>query len=226
MLPTQLAGDIGMPVPNVTYADAWRWILEHHTRLITAQNSVAGAQYSLTLAHRTPWVPDLDLGAAIQRDFTTLPDQPMVYSIRATVPLPLFDRNRGNILAAEGALAAPSRGARRRAIVSPTRWLTPIRAITPTRLRWTTIVGTSLATRCNRGEACGSGTRWGPGFRAVYRRRHAQQTLAQTIQSYTQTLAAQWQAVVDLADLMEVDDLCQLGYAGYRGASAGGGDAA
>ena len=39
----------------------------------------------------------------------------------------------------------------------------------------------------------------------------AQQTLAQTIQSYTQTLAAQWQAVVDLADLMEVDDLCQLG---------------
>jgi outer membrane protein TolC len=39
----------------------------------------------------------------------------------------------------------------------------------------------------------------------------AQQTLAQTIQTYAQTLGAQWQAVVDLADLMELDDVCQLG---------------
>ena len=29
----------------------------------------------------------------------------MVYTIKATVPLPLFDRNRGNIMVAEGALA-------------------------------------------------------------------------------------------------------------------------
>ena len=35
--------------------------------------------------------------------------------------------------------------------------------------------------------------------------------LAQTIQTYAQTLAAQWQAAVDLAGLMEVEDICQLG---------------
>ena len=66
MPPTLLAGDIGMPVPNITYQAAWHWIMENSTRLMTARYSIASAQYSLVLARRIPWVPDMDLEAAIQ----------------------------------------------------------------------------------------------------------------------------------------------------------------
>jgi cobalt-zinc-cadmium efflux system outer membrane protein len=43
MPPTQLAGDIGMPVPNIAYQVAWCWIMEHHSKLMMARNSVCGA---------------------------------------------------------------------------------------------------------------------------------------------------------------------------------------
>ena len=109
-LHARLAGDVGMAVPNISYQAAWCWILEHHSKLLMARNSVYGAQLALTLARRTPWVPDLDIAAVIQRDFTTLPDQPWVYSLKSTVPIPVWDKNRGNILAAEGALAHANQG--------------------------------------------------------------------------------------------------------------------
>src|SRR5439155_6851292 len=38
----------------------------------------------------------------------------------------------------------------------------------------------------------------------------AQQTLAQALQTYVQSLTAQWQAVVDLGALLQTDDLYQL----------------
>jgi hypothetical protein len=42
----------------------------------------------------------------------------------------------------------------------------------------------------------------------------AQQNLAQSIATYVQTLGAMWQAVADVADLIQTDDLFQLGIAG------------
>jgi hypothetical protein len=39
----------------------------------------------------------------------------------------------------------------------------------------------------------------------------AEQTLVQTYQTYVQALAALWQAVVDVSDLLEVEDLFQSG---------------
>ena len=110
MPPTQLVGDVKMPVPNVSYEAAYRWIMEHNTKLTTARNAACGAQFALTLARRTPWVPDLDISAAIQQDYTTEPGRPWVYSLKSSVAIPLWDKNRGNILAAEGALAHANQG--------------------------------------------------------------------------------------------------------------------
>jgi outer membrane protein, heavy metal efflux system len=211
MPPTLLAGDVSMPVPNIAYEDACCWIMENNTRLLTAQNAVAGARYSLVLARRTPWVPDLDLSATIQRDFTTLPDQPMVYTIKATVPMPLFDRNRGNILVAEGALARAEQ-----ACAAARNSLANTLADAYARYSSNRIT----ADYYRRDIISDQVQSW----RGLWERHQvdpdsvqftdvvsAQQTLAQTIQTYAQTLAAQWQAVVDLADLMELEDLCQMG---------------
>lgn len=211
MPPTQLAGDIGMLVPNVSYEAAWSWIVEHHTRLTMARNAVCGAQFSLTLARRTPWVPDLDISGVVQRDYTTLPDQPWVYSIKFGVPLPLWDKNRGNIMAAEGALAHANEGyALARDSLANT--------LADAYGRYDTNKVTVDYYR--RNIISDQVQSW----RGLWERHQedpdsvqftdvvaAQQTLAQTIQTYAQTLALEWQAVVDLADLMEVDDLFQVG---------------
>lgn len=211
MPPTQLAGDIIMPVPEVGYQAAWCWIMENSTRLLTARNSVYGAQFALTLARRTPWIPDVDVAAVVQRDFTTLPDQPCVYSLKGTVPLPLWDKNRGNILAAEGTLAHANQGY---ALARDTLATTLADAYA----RYDT---NKVTVAYYRRDIIGDQVQ---SWRGLWERHQedpdsvqftdvvaAQQTLAQTIQTYTQTLAAQWQAVVDLGDLMEVDDLFQIG---------------
>jgi cobalt-zinc-cadmium efflux system outer membrane protein len=211
MPPTQLAGDIGMPVPNIAYQVAWCWIMEHHSKLMMARNSVCGAQFALTLARRTPWVPDLDISGTVQRDFTTLPDQPWVYSLKSSVPLPFWDQNHGNILAAEGALAHANHGyALARDSLAST--------LADAYARYDT---NKITVDYYRRDIIGDQVQ---SWRGLWERHQedpdavqftdvvsAQQTLAQTIGTYAQTLGAQWQAVVDLADLMEVDDLFQIG---------------
>lgn len=213
MPPTLLAGDIGLPVPNLSYQAAWCWIMENSTRLLTARFSISSAQYSLVLARRVPWIPDMDLETTVQRDFTTLPDQPWVYSVKARVPLPVFDQNRGNIIAAEGALARANHGY---ALARDT--LASTLADAYGRYDTNKITVDYYRKDIIRDQV--------QSWRGLWQRHQedpdsvqftdvvsAQQTLAQTIQTYAQTLGAQWQAVVDLADLMEVDDVCQVGRA-------------
>ena len=61
-------------------------------------------------------------------------------------------------------------------------------------------------------------------YRGVYQRYHddpqdirfndvvvAQQTLASTLTQYIDVLANQWQAVVDVAELLQVDDIFSMG---------------
>jgi cobalt-zinc-cadmium efflux system outer membrane protein len=211
MPPTLLIGDVSAPVPSVTYQAAWKWIMENSTRLMTARFSISSAQYSLVLARRVPWIPDMDAEITVQRDFTTLPDQPWVYSVKALVPLPVFDQNRGNIMAAEGALAHANHGY---AVARDT--LASTLADAYSRYDTNKITVDYYRKDIIRDQV--------QSWRGLWQRHQedpdavqftdvvsAQQTLAQTIQTYAQTLGAQWQAVVDLADLMELDDVCQLG---------------
>ena len=103
MAPTLLAGRIDGPVPLVGYDAAREHIVRTHTDLVTAQNAVARAQYQLRLARITPTCPNIDTNTVIEHDYTT-PPYGTVVSLQIGVPLPVFDNNRGNIIAAEAAL--------------------------------------------------------------------------------------------------------------------------
>jgi hypothetical protein len=50
----------------------------------------------------------------------------------------------------------------------------------------------------------------------------AEQTLATAVATYVQSLGDQWQAVVDLAGLLQVDDLFQMGSPEPAAAAAAG----
>jgi len=209
MAPTPLAGRIDGPVPLVSYESAREQILRTHTDLVTAQNAVARAQYQLRLARITPVCPNIDTNTVIEHDYTTPPFGTVV-SLQVGVPLPIFDDNRGNIIAAEAALI--------RACSEYERARNDL---------FTNLADTYARYETNRQTAqqyhnsiLVDQVR---AYRGAYQRYQAdpdadfndvvtsQQTLASTISTYIQLLGDQWQAVADLAGLMQCDDIFALG---------------
>ena len=127
-------------------------------------------------------------------------------------PIPVFDTNRGNIIAAEAALVrAGSEYDRTRNEL--------LASLADIFARYQTAATTF---QLYRGGILADQVR---AYRGVYRRYQvdpdadfndvltAQQTLAGTISTYVQLLGDQWQAAVDLAGLLQIDDLFQMGQA-------------
>ena len=209
MAPTALAGRIDGPVPLIGYEAARDQILRTHTDLVTAQNAVAQAQYQVRLARLTPVCPNIDTNTVIEHDYTT-PPYATVVSLQVGVPLPIFDNNRGNIIAAEAALVrATSEYERARNDL--------FTSLADTFSRYDTNRQTAQQ---YRSSILVDQVR---AYRGAYRRYQvdpdadfndvvtSQQTLAGTISTYIQLLGDQWQAVADLAGLMQSDDIFALG---------------
>ncbi len=204
-----LAGRIDGPVPLISYEAAREQILRIHTDLVTAQNAVAKAQYQLRLARVTPVCPNIDTTTVIEKDYTTPPYGTAV-SLQVGVPVPIFDTNRGNIIAAEAALVrACSEYERARNDLFTTLADTFSRydtnRQTAERYRSSILVD---QVRAYRGAYQRYQVDPDADFNDVVT---SQQTLASTISTYIQLLGDQWQAVADLAGLMQSDDIFALG---------------
>jgi outer membrane protein, heavy metal efflux system len=209
MPPTEIGGSVEQPPPPLTYQAVLQQILAHHTDLLAAHNSVARAQLQLRLARITPWVPNLDASVAVMKDYTVEPFGAVVNAqLGATIPL--WDRNQGNILAAEGALAR-SRQECCRARDELVSSLADAYARFETNRMLVDYHRTAILPNQVRT------------YRGVYERYQqspesvtfgdivtAQQTLAQVVTAFVQAEADQWQAVVDIAGLMQVCNLSQL----------------
>jgi cobalt-zinc-cadmium efflux system outer membrane protein len=126
------------------------------------------------------------------------------------VALPLFDRNQGNILQAEAQLARANREVAR---VENDLSQRLAEAFERYRNQQTQVLFYRDSILPNQVRV----------YRALYERYHTepakvqysdlvvtQQTLAQALTTYVQSLTAQWQAVVDLGALLQTDDLYQL----------------
>jgi len=209
MAPTLLAGRIDGPVPLISYEAAREQILRTHTDLVMAQNAVARAQYQLRLARIAPVCPNIDTNTVIEHDYTT-PPYGTVVSLQVGVPLPIFDNNRGNIIAAEAALV--------RACSEYERARNDL---------FTNLADTFARYETNRQTAQQYHSSilvdQVRAYRGAYQRYQvdpdadfndvvtSQQTLASTISTYIQLLGDQWQAVADLAGLMQIDDIFAMG---------------
>jgi cobalt-zinc-cadmium efflux system outer membrane protein len=209
MAPTALAGQLDGPVPQIAYEAALDRILRTHTDLVTAQNAVVRARYQLRLAKITPACPNIDTTTVIEHDFTTPPFGTTV-NVQMGVPLPIFDTNRGNIIAAEAAMVrASSEYDRARNSLMTSLADTFARYQTSSTTFWYYRNGI-LADQVRA-------------YRGVYQRYQvdpnadfndvvtSQQTLATTIATYVQLLGDQWQAVADLAGLLQIDDFFSMG---------------
>jgi outer membrane protein, heavy metal efflux system len=205
--PIELSGRVDWPIPVFHQEQVLAHILEHHTDVQSAHVSIQKARYSLELAEVTP-LPDFDLRVLVQKDYSTPPNY-TVYSAALSMPIPIWDQNRGGIIQAKNLLLQANQA--------------------PKQAQLQLI--TTLADAYQRYETSSQQVQLGRAqiedqlrvYRAIYKRYHtqpdkiafgdlvtAQQSLAGYVSAYITALGLQWQAVVDVGNLLQTNDLFQV----------------
>ena len=198
-----LAGKADAAPPAIDEEAAKGWILERHTDLLTARNTFAQGQANLLLQKKVP-IPDLSTNQYHQYDNAA---QVYQFGVQLGVQLPIFDRNQGNIRSAQSRIV--SNGL---AIEATRNDLFGRLAEAHGRYR-----ANALAVANYRDKVLPSLTQ---AYRAIVRRYQtepdkvpfddivlAQQNVTQAMQSYLTALDAQWRAVVDVANITQIDEL-------------------
>jgi cobalt-zinc-cadmium efflux system outer membrane protein len=205
MPPTELEGRVDVPVPVFDYQDVLAR-LSYHTDVLTAQVSIEKAKYNLKLQKLQP-LPDVELRVLVQKDYSTPPNQ-IAHTAVFSAQVPLWDQNKGGIRQYEWLLAQASLGPdqARNALINTfadafNRYQTARRTVD--------ITGQQIRDQVRV-------------YRGVYERRQqlpgqvsfgdvvtAEQTLSGYVSGYVTALGLQWQAVVDVANLLQTEDLFQ-----------------
>jgi cobalt-zinc-cadmium efflux system outer membrane protein len=208
-----LAGSLDMPIPAYRYDEVATRVLARHTDVLTARATLERARYNLRLAQVTP-CPDIDVRVLVQKDYTGDPHNVMT-SIQVGGPVPVWNRNQGNILQAEAQLVRASEEEHRvrddlarqladaferynlnRELLSPYRG-----TVLPDLVR--VLNGVFERYLAQNVKTAGEIT-----FLDIST---AQQNLATAVTAYLQALAAQWQAIVDIGSLLQTEDLFLVG---------------
>jgi cobalt-zinc-cadmium efflux system outer membrane protein len=205
---TELAGRVDMPVPVFNYDQVLAHALANHTDVLTANESIQKAKFLVELAKVAP-VPDVGLNILVQKDYTAAPNI-FVHSLQFSVPVPIWDQNLGGVKRAEGLLAQAAAGqdvSRNNLTVT----------LSEAYNRYETArENVAIALQQTRDQI--------RVYRMLYDRRQAnfadvgfgdlvtaQQTLAGYIAGYVTALGLQWTAVADVANVLQTDDLFQVG---------------
>ncbi|MBX3432266.1 MAG: TolC family protein [Pirellulales bacterium] len=207
----RLLGRPDMPIPAIDYDAARAVMLARHTELTASRNSVVQAQRLLQLALVAPR-PDLDATLAVQHDDTFDPGATTV-NVQVGGPIPVFNRNTGNIIAAQAKVAETQH-----AVSRVENALTARLADAYGRYESNRRLAQDFQPAALRDQV--------RTYRGIYERYHrgsegvafgevivAQQLLSTLLAQYLDLLGQQWQAVVDVAELLQVDDVYLLGEA-------------
>ena len=104
MQPTPLVGDLLADLPQIDWHQARARVLGESPELAAAEAKVARANFVLGRQLRER-LPDVDLSVSVRHNNVTTSD---MANVQVGFPLPVFDRNQGNIVHAEYELAAAS----------------------------------------------------------------------------------------------------------------------
>ncbi len=213
---TRLEGSAEMPVPRLSYEAALARMLNVHPDIQAARNSQGQARLQQRLERVTP-VPDVNVYGTFQRDFTTPNTPRTTYNVQFGVPLPIWDRNRGNIMSAQGNIIRTSEQIRRSEFDLTQQLVDAFNRFETSRilLQYNRDQILPDLTRAYRGvygryqqEGEGARGKAGPvGFGDII---VAQQNLTIGLASYISLLSTQWTAVADLARLLQVESLSEL----------------
>ncbi len=207
---THVAGRIDMPVPRYEHDAVLNWVLENHTEVGIARFGVEKSRALVRLAE-THCIPDIFVHFALQKDTTAAPYR-RTNSVQIGMPLPIFDRNQGAIHQARAML--------QRAMLDDARIRNDLTG---------RVAEAFERYENNRMMLDMFKKQLLPNQVQAYRAavvRHAvvgeknvsyidlvtaQQSLAGLLNSYLGALNDQWNAVVDISNLMQTNDIFRSG---------------
>jgi cobalt-zinc-cadmium efflux system outer membrane protein len=205
---SEVAGRVDRLIPFYDYDAALAHVLRRHTDVLTAGNGINKARYNLKLAQVTP-IPDITVHVATVKE-STLPPFTWYTAVQVGGPIPIWDQNKGNIIAAQAALE--------RALEEPHRVETTLTNNFAN--AYTNYKNNLDALEYYRRHILPDQVRY---YRGVFDRRQidpaaafgdlvqAQQTLATNVATYLTVLGQLWTSVVSVADFLQTDDLFQAG---------------
>src|SRR5439155_18143311 len=103
---TDVAGRIDTFIPYFDFDAVREYALRNHTDVLTAQNGMDRARYNLKQAQITPY-PDVDVNLSVLKEFAVPPKQ-FAHTLTVGLQLPVWDQNKGAIIAANAALMRAS----------------------------------------------------------------------------------------------------------------------
>jgi cobalt-zinc-cadmium efflux system outer membrane protein len=205
---SEVAGRVDRFIPYYDYDAALAHVVRNHSDILTARNGVMRAQYVLKLAQVTPVIPDLDVRATLEKDFALAPFG-TYHALSVGFPIPIWDQNKGNIIAAQASLVRASEEAHRVEVT-----LTSNLAAA-----YTNYKNNLVALEDYRRTILPDLVRY---YRGIFTRRqidpnsafgdlvNAQQILSTNVTAYIAVLGNLWSSVVGVADFLQTDDLYQL----------------
>jgi outer membrane protein, heavy metal efflux system len=204
---TQVEGRIDAVIPYFDYDTVLGYVLRNHTDVLTARNALEKAKYQLKLAQVTP-VPDMEFNVALLKDITV---QPKGLTPTATIsfPLPIWDQNKGNILAAEAALVRATEESHRVELALSNTLATNF-ASYKTNLQALDYYRNHILpdqVRAYRGVLARRQLDPSAAFSDLF---SAQQTLSTFVTTYVGVLGTLWTSAVNVADVLQTDDIFQL----------------
>jgi outer membrane protein, heavy metal efflux system len=210
---TEVAGGVAHSLPRFDFDKALAHVLVNHTDALTAQYTIEKSRYNLRLAQVNA-VPDVTLNATVAYDATSPGPPRWITFFGASVPVPLFDRNQGGIKQAQAQLM--------RANEEPHRVQSALTAAVADAYNRVELNRKFLETYRKQMLP-----QQAQAFRAVVQRHYgagladdknpafndliaAEQSVVNVITAYLTTLQAYWQAISDLASLLQTDDVYQM----------------
>lgn len=212
---TEIAANLNdMPLPCYEYGAVLGQVLQHHTDLMTAEAGVLKARNAIALA-KAQAVPDLQIQVQLTPDFTTR-GTPLTPTVQAGFTnVPLWNRNQGGIAEAEAALIAADEAmpAARNDLTSRvadaynryasyrTQVVYLREGVLPDQVR----AYRALRDRYIKDPSVPDSSQ--PNLQDVI---NAQQNVLQSLNTYVANLDSFAMALIDLADLLQTDDLYLL----------------
>jgi outer membrane protein, heavy metal efflux system len=203
-----VAGQVDRLIPYYDYDEVLAHVVKNHTNILTARANLDQARYNLKGARVTP-VPDVDVTAWLFKEHMIQPFQ-NYFVLQLGIPFPLWDRNQGNIIAADAALIRAVEGPHAAEVALTTNLATA----------YANYKNNLFAMDYYRRNILPDQVRY---YRGVFQRRRidpnaafgdlvqAQQTLVADVTAYLGILGSLWTSVVSVADFLQTDDLYQLG---------------
>jgi cobalt-zinc-cadmium efflux system outer membrane protein len=204
---SEVAGRVDRLIPYFDYDQVLAYALNNHTDVLTAANVLRKAQYNLKLAQVTP-IPDLDARWSLERDKALFPFG-TYQAFTVAIPLAIWDRNKGNIMASQAVLISASEESHRVEVTLTNNLASA----------YATYQDNLYAIEYYRRYILPDLVRY---YRGIYARRQvdptsafgdlvaAQQNLSSNVTAYLGVLQNLWMSAVGVADFLQTDDFFQM----------------